>query len=120
MPTLMARGATWLADKLQDAAGRSITLHWRNKTLSVTGTVTRMEYEVTDESGVTTLLESWDWTFTASELVIDGETVRPTKGYQIRDGANRYDVMPVGSKPPAEPLDSHETLLVVHSKKVSS
>jgi hypothetical protein len=121
MTTLMQRGASWLAGKLQAAAGRSVTLHWRNKSVAVTGTVTLQQYEVVDENGLTTLVESWDWTFTAAELLLDGQSVRPTKGYWLSETLNseevRYDVMPVGSKPPTETVDAFETLVVVHTKR---
>jgi hypothetical protein len=121
MTTLMQRGDSWLAGKLQVAAGRSVTLHWRNKSVPVTGTVTLQQYEVVDENGLTTLVESWDWTFTAAELLLDGQLVRPTKGYWLSETLNseevRYDVMPVGNKPPTETVGAFETRVVVHTKR---
>jgi hypothetical protein len=63
-----------------------------------------------------------DWTFTASEMLINGVLVTPQQGDRIHETLNGvtvvYEGMPVGTRKPCEFLDTSGILLTVHSKKV--
>lgn len=124
MPNLMQRGASWLGERLQTAAGRSVTYIRRGQSLSVTGWPARVDYEVDDEDGIPRKVTFHDWTFTAADLDFDGDSepfaARP--GDQITetlDGRElTYEVMPPDTRPVAEWLDSAGVLVLIHTKLV--
>ena len=121
MPNLLQRSATWLAGKLQDSAGRSVT-YWRQaQEVTLVGTPQRHDYEVTDDDGIPRRETFYDWIFTASEMVFnDGETIEPRPGDRISetlDGVEySYEAMPLEKRPVAEWTDSAGVMKTVHTK----
>lgn len=120
MSTFMEDAAGWLGEQLQNVAGRSVTYRrlWEHTALELTGVVTMRDYEVADEQGFLTLVRSWDWTFTASDLAFEnGTRLIPQKGDEIYDeNGTLYEPMPLGKRPISEPLDSGGVLIVIHTK----
>jgi hypothetical protein len=116
MPNLMQRAASFLGEKLKDAAGIAVTLVQGATELEITGTVTLNTYDVFDvaEGHPTTFL-AHDWTFTAADL--EGLTVRD--GATITDAdENVYEALPLDKRPCFERLDSSGLLVVVHTKLI--
>ena len=90
----------------------------------IIGVPTQHEYEVEDdETGLPTKVISYDWTFTASELVLGGNVITPRSGDHwtstIEGAEETYEVLPIGKRPCFERRDPSGILLVVHTKKVS-
>jgi hypothetical protein len=81
------------------------------------------EYEVLDEDGIPMRVLSHDWTFVASDLVLNGQPIEPRPGdriVEIVDGEEfPFEVMPIEKKPCFEPLDVSGRLILVHTKRVS-
>jgi hypothetical protein len=89
----------------------------------IIGVPTQHEYEVEDnETGLPTRVISYDWRFTASELVLGGNVITPRSGDRwkptIGDVEETYEVLPIGKRPCFERLDTSGVLLLVHTKKV--
>lgn len=122
--TLIHRGASWLGERLQTAAGMVGTYRQDHRTsAAITATVTEQMYEVTDAEGMTTSMLSHDWTFTAAELVIEGNQVTPrprdTWKPTINGNLETYEVLPLGNRPCFERMDTSGILIVVHTKRVA-
>lgn len=116
MPTLMQRGATFLASRLQTAGGRSVSYRRGNgEPVTLTGTPKQITYEVAQADGALTQVEAWDWLVTAADLGFD-----PMGGDQIEETINgvvkTYTVRTIGNKPCFEWSDTAGILWVIHSE----
>lgn len=123
MTNLMQDGATWLGNRLKWHAGRTVTYRRSQGTVSLVGCVTMNEYEVPNLDGLSTEVQSYDWTITAADLVIHGVQVTPQVGDQITETLNGteriWEVLPVSQdKPCYEWLDTSGLLLLIHTKQV--
>lgn len=121
MTTLMQRGATWLGGKLKTSAGRSVTYRRGPLTSSaITGWVARNAYDEAGDEGLQTTVVSDDWSFIASELILNSETITPREGDQIIEGTTIYEVLPLQTRPCYERLDqtTNGLLLLIHTKRV--
>ncbi len=119
--TLLSRGASWLADRMQTAAGRTITYRRGTSTsASIVGWVDRHEYQEMGDDGLQVTVVMDDWTFLASELVISATTITPRAGDQITEGSTIYEVLPTANRQCYERFDhsTNGTLLKVHTKRV--
>ena len=90
MPDLFGRAADWLTSQLAAAgACRSIELHNPHRDPAVLLTIDATPGETGwDEEGIdaaVTRIEARDWIVAADALVVDGEPVRPDRGWIITD-----------------------------------
>ena len=122
MPNLLQRGATWLGDRLQDAAGQTVVYARGSQSVSATATPRKVDYEVDDEDGIPRRVTFYDWDFIATDMVFTGETEQfdAMPGDQVRVTVSgfeyTYEAMPAGKKPATEWLDSSGVLRTVHTK----
>ena len=124
MPTnFLQNGASWLGLQLQAHAGRTVRLEvGRDAVAEITATLVQANYEVDDQRGFRTEAQSYDWTFTASDIGFHGITLRKGAIVVEVDGdgvEHKYEAMPFGQRHAVEPLDSSGILLTLHTKKVS-
>ena len=89
----------------------------------IIGVPTQHEYEVIDdETGLPSKVISYDWTFTAAELLLGGDVITPRSGDRWKptiDGTQEtYEVLPIGRRPCVERFDASGKLLLVHTKKL--
>lgn len=124
MPNLMQRGATWLAGKLQTAAGRTVV--YRRGNLSgdpITAACSMKQYSIVDAEGFTTTVESVDWLVTTAELVVQGAVITPRPGDRIHEILGgvlvEYEAMKLGSEPCSEWLDTSGVMTVIHTKRIT-
>jgi hypothetical protein len=121
MSNMLQTGAAWLAGQLQNAAGRTVTLLRREsggttESGPLVGTVAKQEYQVV-EQGMPTIVTSYDWTFTTSELpwtLRAGDVIKET----LNSVEQQYQVMPLDKLPATERLDTAGVMTLVHSKKI--
>lgn len=124
MPNLLTRGATWLASRLQAAAGRTVT-YSRGPLDSepITAWMAEHEYEVLNEEGFLANALYYDWTFIASEILIRGSLIVPRDGDRITETVNSvavaYEVRPLDNEPCFKRLDTGGHMLLVHTRLVS-
>lgn len=125
MATLMQRGNTWHAGKMQDAAGVLVSLRRKTATSLATfgGRVNFVEYQVADESNVVTVTPVYDWTFTAAEVELAGVQTLPREGDRIVQGSVEYEVLPIGNMKCVSPFGAEDDSgnpiqILVHTKKV--
>ena len=126
MSTAIARAAVGMAHSLQRLAGVEGTYaRGGDESDPITGVPVQHEYEVIDdESGLPTKVLSYDWTFVASELAIDGNLLTPPKGDRwkpaIEGNEETYEVLPIGKRPCWERADTSGVLILVHTKRASA
>ena len=124
MPNLMQRGAAWLGEQMQTAAGRSVLYTRRGQSFTATGWPAKIEYEVDDEQGIPRRTTFYDWTFTAADLDFadDSDPFAARAGDQLTETLNgedlTYEVMPPGKQPVSEWLDSGGECVLIHTKIV--
>lgn len=121
MSTLMQRGATFLGQRMQTAAGREVVYSRKSQTVTLTGWPSLQEYEVDDEDGIPRRVTFYDWTFITAELDFenDEEAFAARAGDQITVDGEVYELMPPGKKPVAERLDANGINTLIHSKRVA-
>ena len=126
MSTVLARAATGMAQSLQRLAGiEGVYVRGDDESEPIVGVPVLHEYEVIDDqTGLPTRVISYDWTFIAAELQIEGEAVTPRKGDRwtptIEGAEETYEVLPIGKRPCFERADSSGVLLLIHTKKVAA
>ena len=123
MSNLLQYAAVWLGDRLKESAGRQVSYaRGVQQSDPITGTVVQHQYEVVESDGSVTLVLAYDWTFTASDLVVAGNPIKPRSGDRIKETLNgeaiEFEVLPIGKLPCSEWLDTSGILLLVHTKKV--
>ena len=123
MTNLLQDAAVWLGDRLKESAGRQVTYaRGAGEGEPITGTVVQHQHEVVENDGSITLILAYDWTFTASDLVVAGSPIKPRSGDRIKETLNgeaiEFEVLPIGKMPCSEWLDTSGILLLVHTKKV--
>lgn len=121
---MMTRGATWLAGKTKDHAGRSVTYYQGSGSVALTGTLNLNNYDVADMEGFATRIRFFDWTFETADLVIDSAAIEPRRGDYIEetvDGSTRrYEVNPISETEPASrPFDPAGMITLVHTKRTA-
>jgi hypothetical protein len=115
-----------MAQSLQRLAGcEGVYVRGDAESETIVGVPVQHEYEtIDDETGLPTKVVSYDWTFTAEELAIEGDQITPRKGDRwkptIGDVEETYEVLPIGKRPCFERADASGVLLLVHTKKVSA
>lgn len=91
-----------------------------NETSGVAAIVSTRNYEVVDEEGLLTFVESMDFDFPATSYVIGGSQVDPRPGDRVvtADGVS-HQVLPVGRRPCFEPVGQSGLVIRVHTKRAS-
>lgn len=124
MSNLLQDGATWLGEQLKQSAGRSVVyVRGTGQSDPITGTLSHLQQEVLDEDGLGTGTFLNDWTFTATDLVVNATQIEPRSGDRILETLNGVDVAyevlpPAPNRPVSEWADSSGILVIVHTKKV--
>lgn len=123
MPNLMQTGAAWLGQRLNGAAGRTVTITQEHRTLTnVVGTVAIVDHQVVDAEGFLTKLQTSDWLFTRSDLagleLVGGFPLTITE--TLNGVTTTWDAFPIPDKDWIEDLDTSGILVVVHTKRTAS
>ena len=126
MTNSLQSSAAFLIDTLKSTsvAGRTVRYERGGETLieEISGVVEMHEYEVIDADGMMASVTAFDWTFDASDMVVNSVLVEPVRGDRIVETINSeevsYEPLPIGSKPIAEWLDTAGVIVLVHTKKV--
>lgn len=75
------------------------------------------EYEVVDQRGVVTVVVARDYLLPRS-ITLDGDPIAPRAGDRIIDGADRYQILPIGTRPAVEDVAGGNRWLC-HTKRVA-
>ena len=118
----MQRSASWLGEKINLAAGRSASIRQGSFVHSgLTASATMHEHEVIDGEGFLTKVLSYDWMFVAEDLPANFKFRNGDLIVETIDGVDtKYEVMPLGTKPCVEDMDTSGVLKVVHTKRLAS
>ncbi len=115
MTILRERGMAWHATKSKTGSGVSATIRRRSATVTATGWLSMLDYEVIND-GILTLATFYDWKFLAADLA----DLMPIRGDEITatiQGVERlFIVSAIPSGKDVEHSDSHGIELVVHTK----
>lgn len=120
MPNLMQRSATWISDRMQAVAGRTIT-YIRGPATSVTavGVPVEERYKTVGDDGCLTWFHSTDWCIAAADL----DELTPRPGDRISETLNGdervYEVLPISDAEPCfKPTDTSGIRVTVHTKRI--
>lgn len=125
----MQDSAAWLGGQMNEAAGIEVILARRSgvQTLTsepITGTISRHDYDDYDAQGLPLIVEAWDWSFTATDVLLDGVQVEPRNGDRlaatINGEAQVYEVGPVARRKACEKKDSTGIRILVRTKRVAA
>ena len=124
MADLLQRGASWLADRLQDQAAHQVVYERGASMVALQATFGSSLLKVDDgDSGVRMVRTDRDFIVRAADLVLGGDVVEPQRGDTVREtvgaAVHVYEVL----APPGEPewrySDQHRTILRIHAKRVA-
>jgi hypothetical protein len=92
--------------------------------LPLRATVTARDYELIDDDGVVTRVQSHDWLVVADDL-IDLYPPQPGDRFTVEEfrpdqPVALFELMPLGKRPCFEPHDSQGETVVLHTKRVNS
>lgn len=107
----------WIADEL----ARTVVYKRGANSVSVSAAPGSTDFPVDSETAVLETYESRDWMIKAADLILDGSTVLPEPGDQVRDtqGATVYvyEVMaPAGEQHYRFADDPYRRMLRIHTK----
>jgi hypothetical protein len=108
-------------DVLADHFGDSVSYYRSSSSVVLTVTPSTRLYRIVDSEGLPTSVQSEDFQFLTTDLVIGGVEVAPQIGDRIKRTVGSqvrvYEVLPLGDKPCYERRVS-ETLTIAHTKFV--
>lgn len=120
--SFLTDGIDWLNAQLQQHAGRSATYTRGAYSVTITATVVVHDYEVQDEAGIATVVNSFDLIVQRSTLILNGSAIDPRPGDRVAatlgGAAVVLEVMPIGRRPCVEWLDEDGTMVTIHAKRV--
>ena len=117
MPNLMQEGVAWLANQLQQHAGRRVRVSTCNTTRTITCWVSDKVYTVVDNMGVAIDIKSRDFTYKSADLRGDlcvGDTFTETIGTKTYT----HEVMPLSDEPTTAWADVDGQMIIAHTKRV--
>ncbi len=126
---VLKTASDWLGRMFQQHASRSVIYSRGSDSVEITATAGRTVHEVSTNLGVSVEIESRDYIFPISQLVLgDGQT-EPQAGDRITELQDAteyvYEVMPLGKALPAigesacyRYCDADHTTIRVHTKQV--
>jgi hypothetical protein len=93
MADLIETGVTWLHQQRETHLVKSVTYCRGASNVTINATKGKTETNVVDREGVEVRGQIDDWIIKPAELVIDGVTVFPQQGDQIRDTVDGQTVV---------------------------
>lgn len=124
MTNVLQDAAAWLAGQLKEKAGRTVT-YSRNgfDSAAITGWVAKKEYESVGADGMQTLVTSFEWSFEATDIVVNGSQITPRSGDIITETLNGttivYEVLPIENRPETEWQDDAGVMVIARTRKVA-
>lgn len=124
MADMLAQGDAWLNEQRNAHMASEVTYARGASTVDLNATIGRTEFEVIDQYGVMTKVQSRDYILTAADLIIDAEVVTPKRGDKIRetdgDTVYIYEVMSPGQHPEWRYSDHSRLSLRIHTKQIGT
>lgn len=105
-----------LSTTLQSIAGTTITYARGATSLTITATVGQTQFEQDTQFGVLTI-RTRDFIFPVADLAALDE---PARGDTITEGSDVYEVLPEPGVPAFRYSDHGQTIVRVHSKRVTA
>lgn len=103
-------------------AGVSITYHRGSESVALSAAVGRTIFELVDESGMVTRVESRDYLVAADDLILGGAQVIPQRGDLIYETVGQevrvHELLSPGGEPAWRYSDRYRTMLRIHTKYV--
>lgn len=109
-----------LSTRLKGSAGVIVTYCRGDASVELTASVGQTPYEQTDENGIVTRFELRDFLVDASDLVLEGVTILPKPGDQVRqvlgDTTHVYETMSLSGMPCYSSSGPSKERLRIHTK----
>lgn len=110
---------------LAEVFGGQVSIHRGVlSTPDVTAEPVAMSYEVIDDEGGATTVQSRDYVIDVADYVFSGAPSQPRSGDRIKDSiagtTHVFEVMPIGNKPCAEWSAQTKPQWVIHTKLIGT
>jgi len=123
-PEMIRRAEAWIVQQRLRHLSRPVTYARGEHSVEVQAAVGRTEFEVDNGTGVLEKVESRDFLIRASDLVLDGTTVKPERGDRVREESDGvtyvYEVMAPGRFPEAHWSGRSRLTWRIHTKLVDT
>lgn len=119
MSNKLTRGLTHLHTRRHAVMTESVLYRRGVYSVSLLATAGNPRFETTDDQNFVLATDGPDFTFRASDLVLNGSLVEPAAGDQIDHGDKTFEVMELPGIPVAEYTDSMRVDVRVHTKRVT-
>lgn len=127
MSDLLGEGAAWLEGQRREHLTQTVTYRRGSQEVELPATKGRRVFEITDQGGLNTTLESTDWIVTAADLVLNlltNEQITPRRGDQIveviDEKTTTYEVLELPGVPTWAWADQRQISRRIHSKLVKT
>ena len=104
---------------IRDVGGETVTYADGSGTVTLTAAISRTNFDVVDNEGMVERYEMRDFLVVASDLVIGGSTVTPSRGHQITWESSTFEGMAPGKEPVCSFVDQHNHMYRVHTKRTA-
>lgn len=122
MGDLLQKGSDWLASQLKTHASREVVYQREAQQVTVRAIIGRKDFEVDTAEGKL-YLRANDFLIHRVDLVLAGQATLPERGDRILvdlgGGTETFEVLPGDAAQPWEFSDPFETVLRIHTQKVS-
>jgi hypothetical protein len=122
MGDLLQKGSDWLAGQLKTHASREVVYQREAQQVTVRAIIGRKDFEVETAEGKL-YVRANDFLIHRVDLVFGGQATLPERGDRILvdfgQGTETFEVLPGDGTQPWEFSDPFETLLRIHTQKVS-
>lgn len=124
MGDLLGEGAAWLEAQRREHLTLTVTYRRGTQEVELPATKGRRVFEITDEGGLNTTLESTDWIVTAEDLELDGSRITPKRGDQIVEviegRTSTFEVLEIPGVPVSSWTDPRQISRRIHTKLVKT
>lgn len=123
MADILATGASWLANQMKASAAQSVVYVRGALSVAVSATIGKTEFDVQDSEGFLQRHIARDYLILAADLVLDGVTILPERGDQVRETVGT-DVLiyEVNTPSPSEQhyrySDQYRQRMRIHTKQI--
>lgn len=124
MGNLLADGAAWLSGQRHAHLASTVVYERGVHSVEAAATIGRTVFEVADEAGFISRIESRDFIVRAADLVLNGAAVLPQRGDRVRETVGPrvfvYEVLSPAGEDVWRFSDPQRTDVRVHTKFVAS
>ena len=114
---VLSKGAEWLERQRHQHMTVAVQYQRDSESLTLQATIGKTIFEMPDDYGHLTKIESRDFLIRVCDLVMDGQVVTPKPGDRIIEGGFIYEVMSPTNQPEWRYSDINRQAIRIHTKQ---